>query len=221
MTNKNLNSLELAQGDQVLKDDYNLSEILAKSPDKRLVILGGNGIKQDSYYYLKTVFLTRTVAQAGISVMTGGGAGIMEAANKGAKTANSSASSYGLRVESIGEEISASNSYIDKSCGFMFKTLAVRLITLLSSANAIVFFPGGFGTLEELFSLLVRLKIGIMNNIPVYLYGSKFWSGLISWLDNTVRNEGVINEEHLKLFKIEDDIEKISKDIISCCMKEN
>ncbi len=86
---------------------------------------------------------------------------------------------------------------------------------MIGSSDAIVLFPGGFGTLEELFSLLVRLRVGMMKKVPVYLFGSEFWSGLINWLSTVVLQNKTISEQDLKLFKIEDDIEKISTEIIS------
>ncbi|MDR3030883.1 MAG: TIGR00730 family Rossman fold protein [Holosporales bacterium] len=215
MIDKKPNSWELTQGETVFKDDFSLSEAISSSKDKRIAILGGSGIEKASEYYQKAVILAETISAAGISIITGGGPGIMEAGNKGAKSVKSTAFSYGLKVKSIKKEIEANNSYIHENCDFTFNTLSIRLLTLLSISDAIVFFPGGFGTLEELFSLLVRIRVDIMKKIPIYLFGSKFWKRLISWLDEIVKAEEVISEENLKLFKIEDDIEKISNEIIS------
>ena len=219
--NKEPNNLELRQEESVFKTDLLLSKKISEKTDRKIAIFGGSGIERGSEYYEKARQFANLISNAGISVITGGGPGIMEAGNKGSSEANNDkAFSYGLKVAAIKEEVVANNRYIDKSCDFTFDTLAVRLITLISVSDAVVFFPGGFGTLEELFSLLVRIKVGMMNPIPIYLFGKHFWMGLFDWLEEVVLKEGAINRSNFELFKMEDDIEKIFQEIKTCTEKE-
>jgi len=165
--------------------------------------------------------LGKLISATGISIITGGGPGIMEAGNKGAQSEESIASSYGLRVSAIAGENMDEKGYFDDNGCFIFDTLAVRLLTLISSSDAMVFFPGGYGTLEELFCLLVRIRVKMMKQVPIYLFGSEFWGGLVSWLEGPVLSKEVIRKQDLNIFKIEDDIEKISQSIISHCLSLN
>lgn len=212
---KRPNSVELSKDGSVFLDDYSLTEKILEKNQKLVAIFGGSCISEDSIYFQKAKDFAGLISASGISVITGGGPGIMQAGNMGAKLSNPSISSYGLRVEAIKDECIVNNPYIDKGCEFTFNTLCIRLLTLIGSSDAIVLFPGGFGTLEELFSLLVRLRVGMMKRMPVYLLGSEFWNGLINWLSTQVLENKVISEKDLQLFKIEDDIEKISSEIIS------
>ncbi|GHT89277.1 cytokinin riboside 5'-monophosphate phosphoribohydrolase [Alphaproteobacteria bacterium] len=211
------NSLELAQGEEGFNADFSLSSDILSRNGRKVAIFGGVGIEKFSETYEKAVVLARLVSKAGISIITGGGLGIMEAANKGAKSAESTAFSYGLKVRVI-EEAMSKNEFMDANCEFTFNTLSIRLLTLISASDAIVFFPGGFGTLEELFSLLVRLKVGMLKKLPIYLFGSKFWNGLMNWLAKTAQNECVIAAEHMNLFKLKDDVDEISNEIIAYCL---
>ncbi len=212
---KKSNCIELSKGTIAFSDDYSLTNKILEKKQKLVAIFGGSCITEDSFYFQKAKEFAGLIAVSGISVITGGGPGIMQAGNMGAKLSNPSVASYGLRVEAIKDEYIAENPYIDKDCEFTFNTLSIRLLTLIGSSDAIVLFPGGFGTLEELFSLLVRLRVGMMKKVPVYLFGSEFWSGLLNWLSTKVLQNKVISAQDLKFFKLEDDIEKISSEIIS------
>ena len=222
MENKRPTCLDLSLGIEAVIKDLAISKDIINRPGKRVAMFGGTQIPHTSSYYEEAEYLAKLISSAGISVITGGGPGIMEASNKGAKASNfSGSSSYGLKVGAIKIEYLPDNPYIDEDSSFTFNTLSVRLLTLISSSDVIVFFPGGFGTLEELFCLLVRIRVEMLGKIPVYLVGSKYWSGLVSWLSNFVLPEKVINSQDLELFKIEDDIEKVSQGIISHCLALN
>ncbi|MDR1034799.1 MAG: LOG family protein [Holosporales bacterium] len=197
-----------------------MSRLIANRGKRFIAFFGGSGIPAGSFYYEKAVELATAITSAGGVVLTGGGPGIMEAGNRGAGLGKEG-SSYGLLVNTIHREFSGSNSYIDPENRFVFETLSVRLLTLISCSRAIVFFPGGFGTFEELFSLLVREKVEMMQSLPIYLFGSKFWNGLLKWLKDTVIPEKVIEPECLELFSIEDDLTKIANNIIEHCLQEN
>ena len=215
MIDKKPNCIELESDESVFVRDLSISKEISCRDEKLVAIFGGGGIPRESFYYQKAMEFAKNIASSGISVITGGGPGIMEAGNRGAKSSESLSNSYGLKVSAIKDEDLGDITYLDPNCDFTFDTLAVRLLTLIANSNAIVFFPGGYGTFEELFSLLVRIKVDMMKGVPIYLFGSKFWGGLISWLSEVVKNEGTIGDEHLSLFRVEDDIEKISQEIIS------
>ena len=221
MDNRKPNCLELSTDASVFSSDFSLSKEIFERQQKLVAIFGGGGISEDSNYYQKAKEFASLISQSGISIITGGGPGIMQAGNNGAKLADSSASSYGLKVEAIKDEDVGESPFIDSDCKFTFNTLSIRLLTLIGSSDAIVFFPGGFGTLEEMFSLLVRVRVGMMKKPPIYLCGSEFWGGLFSWLSSEVLRNGAISEKDLELFKLEDDIQKISSEIISIISGSN
>ncbi|MDR0630657.1 MAG: LOG family protein [Holosporales bacterium] len=208
------NGLELTLGAQAFAADINIANVILNKDERFVAIFGANAISENQFYYQKAVDLAKVLASAGLSIMTGGGHGIMEAGNKGAKGISNS---YGLQVNAIHRE-RENSPYLDPEGVFMFNTLSIRLLTLISRASVIVFFPGGFGTLEEMFSLLVRIKNGLMKAVPIYLFGSEFWNGLFFWLRDFVKKEGAIDKEHLDIFKIEDDIDKIAQATVSYCL---
>ncbi|MDR2598339.1 MAG: TIGR00730 family Rossman fold protein [Holosporales bacterium] len=211
------NGVELSAGRPAFLRDLGISQSITERGERFVAFFGGSGIPVESVYYTKAVELAGAIAAAGGTVLTGGGPGIMEAGNRGAQQV-ANGSSYGLLVNTIHREFSGSNAFIDPENEFVFHTLSVRLLTLISNSRAVVLFPGGFGTFEELFSLLVRVKVEMMRPLPIYLFGSRFWNGLIKWLEETVMAEGTIEPDHLKLFKVEDDSVKIANEIIENCL---
>ena len=221
LVNREPNGLELSLGAEAFVKDVSIGKELSNRAGKKVAILGGGGISADSPYYKEALKLGRLLASAGVSVITGGGPGIMEAGNKGAKLSESHSASYGLKVNAIKGEHLDGLTYFDDDGLFEFNTLAVRLLSLISNSDAVVFFPGGYGTLEELFSLVVRMRVNIMNKVPVYLFGSEYWNGLVAWLTDVVLPNKTINKQDLDLFSIEDDVENISNNIINYCSQLN
>ena len=206
--------LELSSGVGAFTNDLAICERVLALPQKLVAIFGGNGIAENSPYCRAARKLAGLLSKSGLSVVTGGGGGIMSAGNAGAKECNSGIPTYGLRVECIVCENIEETPFLDKEHIFDFKTLSVRLLTLIGGCDAVVFFPGGFGTLEETFCLLVRLKLGMIASKPVYFYNSEFWSGLLQWLSSPVLGCGAIKKQDLELIKMEDDIKKIASGII-------
>ncbi|MDR1390847.1 MAG: TIGR00730 family Rossman fold protein [Holosporales bacterium] len=204
------NCSELVGGYEGFISDFSTSQEILKKKQKLVAVLGGGKISEDSAYYRKAKDFAGLISAAGISIVTGGGPGIMQAGNDGTTT---SVSSYGLKVKDIKNE--SSGSQLGTNCEFMFNTLSIRLLTLIGASDAIVLFPGGFGTLEEMFSLLVRTKVEMMKKVPIYLFGVKFWEGLVSWLSSEVLGNKAISEEDFELFKIKDDVKEMSNEIIS------
>ncbi len=213
---KNPNGVELRCGMEAFREDLGTTDALLRKLENLVAIFGGSGILAGSEYYRQASRMAERLAGAGISVITGGGPGIMEAANRGAlEAASGDAKSYGLKVTAIKEEIvSEEDSYLSEDCGFTYNTLSVRLLTLISSSDVVVFCPGGYGTFEELFCLLVRIKVNMMREIPIYLIGTDFWKGLVDWLKTTVVQTGTIEARHVDLLRVEDDVEKVASEII-------
>jgi uncharacterized protein (TIGR00730 family) len=154
---------------------------------------------------VKTAFL---LAQAGIPVITGGGPGIMEAANRGAMEAGGR--SIGCNIELPFEQ--GSNPYLTRSLNFKF--FFVRKTMFVKYATAFVVFPGGYGTLDELFEALTLIQTGKVKHFPVILFGSHYWSGLVAWLTETVAAEHKVNREDLFLFRVTDDPAEAARIVI-------
>jgi uncharacterized protein (TIGR00730 family) len=149
--------------------------------------------------YAKAVETARLLANAGIPVITGGGPGIMEAANRGAMEAGGM--SVGCNIELPFEQ--GSNAYLTRSLNFKF--FFVRKMMFVKYATAFIVFPGGYGTLDELFEALTLIQTGKVKHFPVVLFGREYWSGLVDWLTRTVAAEHKINPADLDLFKVTDD----------------
>ena len=138
------------------------------------------------------------LAHAGFAVITGGGPGIMEAANRGAFEAGGT--SVGCNIELPHEQ--KSNDYLTLS--LKFKYFFVRKMMFVKYSNAFIIFPGGFGTLDELFESLTLIQTRKIRNFPVVLYGSSYWGGMIDWITGTVLSKANIAEEDLKLLHLTD-----------------
>src|SRR5215210_1083508 len=141
----------------------------------------------------------RVVGESGLAIITGGGPGIMEAANRGAKDA--SALSVGLNIELPFEQ--GGNPYCDIALDFHY--FFARKIMFVRYASGFVVFPGGFGTMDELFEALTLIQTGKITEFPVVLVGSSYWRGLIDWLAGPMVDEGNISPDDLDLFRVTDD----------------
>jgi uncharacterized protein (TIGR00730 family) len=159
-------------------------------------------------YYVKAVQTAMLLAQAGIPVLTGGGPGIMEAANRGAIEAGGL--SIGCNIELPFEQ--GSNGYLNRSLNFKF--FFVRKTMFVKYATAFIVFPGGYGTLDELFEALTLIQTGKVKHFPVILFGSAYWSGLVEWLTRTVAEERKINPTDLQLFRVTDDPAEATRIVI-------
>jgi uncharacterized protein (TIGR00730 family) len=151
--------------------------------------------------------LARTVArrlgEAGLAIITGGGPGLMEAANRGAREAG--VRSVGLRIELPFEQ--GMNRYVDLPLWFHY--FFTRKLMFVRYATGFVVLPGGFGTLDELFDSLTLIQTGRVRHFPVLLVGSDYWSGLIAWLRERLAGEGKIAGEDLELLTVSDDPEEV------------
>jgi uncharacterized protein (TIGR00730 family) len=211
---KEIHSAELLINPQSLIDDYKMGQEITNIQGRVVAILGGGNVENKSTYYKEAQIFANSIASKNISIITGGGSGIMEAANYGASLADPNKMlSYGIRVKAIIDEMAIASP---SQKIYEFETLSLRLLTLISACDVAVFFPGGFGTLEELFSLLVRIKVNMVKKIPIYLFGSTFWTPLRQWMDSCLVEENVITEVDTRLFTIIDDLEMLSRQIVLC-----
>jgi uncharacterized protein (TIGR00730 family) len=141
----------------------------------------------------------RQLGVAGFSVISGGGPGIMEAANLGARDAG--AESIGLNIELPFEQ--APNPYQDLELEFHY--FFTRKVMFVRYANAFVVFPGGFGTLDEMFEALVLIQTEKIRNFPIVLMGSEFWDGLLDWMRRRLMEERTIDADDLEMLRVTDD----------------
>lgn len=153
------------------------------------------------------------LAEAGFAVITGGGPGIMEAGNRGAKAAGGT--SVGLNIKLPFEQ--GPNPH--QTVGVDFRYFFVRKMMFVKYAVAFIILPGGFGTIDELFEALNLMQTNKIKRFPLYLVGSEFWGGLVDWLKNTVVKRGLLYESELELVQVIDDPDELVKQI-SWCEKE-
>ena len=164
-----------------------------------VTIFGSARTRPDDPHYAAAVETARLLAQAGIPVITGGGPGIMEAANRGALEGGGL--SIGCNIELPFEQ--GANTFLTRSLNFKF--FFVRKTMFVKYATAFIVFPGGFGTLDELFEALTLIQTGKVKHFPVVLFGREYWSGLVDWLTRTVAGERKVNPADLQIFKVTDD----------------
>jgi len=147
--------------------------------------------------------LARRLGERGFSIITGGGPGTMEAANRGAQDAG--AQSIGLAIELPMEE--STNPYVDIS--LVFHYFFTRKVMFVRYASAFVVFPGGFGTFDELFEALTLRQTGKIKAFPVVLVGTDYWCGLIEWLRDTVLADGKISDFDVDDLEVTDDLDRV------------
>jgi uncharacterized protein (TIGR00730 family) len=166
---------------------------------REVTIFGSARIKKTDRWYKEGVLLGRMLAKSGFTVITGGGPGIMEALNRGAKEGGGK--SIGLNIQLPNEQ--RINPYVDR--GRAFHYFFTRKVMLAASAQAYVYFPGGFGTLDELFEMVTLIQTGKMQPTPVVCVGKEFWSGLFAWMDAMpVKKYKTLTAKELKLIQVVD-----------------
>lgn len=167
-------------------------------------IFGSARTKPDHPYYQKAQDTARLITELGFGVITGGGPGMMEAANKGAKEAGGT--SVGLCITLPFEE--KPNEYVDVPYALKFDYFFARKVMFVKYAQGFIVFPGGFGTLDELFESITLIQTKKIKAFPIILIGTAYWEGLIDWIKSTLLAEGMINEKDLSLFHLTDSPEE-------------
>ena len=170
-------------------------------------IFGSARSKPGDPHYQKAEFLARLLAEHGFSVITGGGPGVMEAANKGA--AEAGGQSVGMNIRLPFEQ--KPNPYANLSINY--KYFFIRKVMFVKYAMAYVILPGGFGTMDELFEALTLIQTKRIKPFPVILMGSEYWKGLFDWLRETMLRDNKISPEDLERFQIIDDPNEIVRHI--------
>lgn len=175
-------------------------------------IFGSARTPASSPYYQVAEEIARKLALEGYGIISGGGPGIMEAANKGAHSVGGA--SVGLNIDLPMEQ--GANPYIDMDKLLNFRYFFVRKVMFVKYAQAFVLLPGGFGTLDEMFECLTLVQTKKIEKIPIILYGTEFWQGLLSWVATTMRDkEHTISPndlDYVKLVDSSDEVVKIIRD---------
>jgi hypothetical protein len=170
-----------------------------------VTIFGSARLKRDDPLYEKIVRTTKMLASEGFGIITGGGPGAMEAANKGAREAGGC--SVGCNIDLPFEQ--EANEYLDISINFHY--FFVRKMMFVKYAEAFVLFPGGFGTLDELFEAVTLIQTQKIDNFPVVLFDSGYWKGLVDWIEDSLYARGNISEKDKKILRLTDDPEEVVK----------
>lgn len=168
-------------------------------------VFGGARFEEGSQYYQQAMNVGAMLSQHGFSIITGGGPGIMEAANRGAKMGRGK--SVGLNIELPHEQ--EPNPHLDISLSFRY--FFVRKLMFVKYAMGFVIFPGGFGTMDELFEALTLVQTKKVISFPLVLYSSEYWKGLVEWIRGTLVERGAISREDIDLIYVVDDSADIAR----------
>lgn len=172
-------------------------------------IFGSARTKPDHEYYKLAEEIAYKLTKEGYGIITGGGPGIMEAANKGAKTAGGK--SVGLNIELPFEQ--SSNPYIDSDKLITFDYFFVRKLMFIKYAQGFVVLPGGFGTMDELFEALTLIQTKKIGKFPIVMAGKEYWGGLFDWIKSTLIREKMIEPSDLNLLMLAEDADHAVKHI--------
>src|SRR5438445_1869389 len=178
---------EFVEGFDTLSDVYSA-----------VTVFGSARTPADDPYYEHAVETARLLAQEGFPIITGGGPGIMEAANRGCQEGNGL--SIGCNIELPFEQ--GLNPYVERAINFRY--FFVRKTMFVKYSTAFIVFPGGYGTMDELFEALTLIQTGKVKHFPVILFGAEYWGGLAEWLRDRVAGEGKIATTDLRLFTVTD-----------------
>ena len=200
-----------------IKESWRLFRILAEFVEgfdsmagvgPAVTFFGSARVGENDRYYKMARELARELSEEGLAIITGGGPGIMEAANRGAQEGGGT--SVGLNIDLPFEQ--EPNQYIDKMVNFRY--FFVRKMIFIKYAMAFVILPGGFGTMDELFEALTLIQTHKIAPFPLFLIGSDFWKGLSDWVKETMLEEGMISPEDLDIIHIVDSKEEVIKEVI-------
>ncbi len=175
-----------------------------------VAVFGSARLSETSPFYADARELGRKLVESGFAVITGGGPGIMEAANRGAFEAGGT--SIGCNIELPFEQ--HENPYLSMSINFRY--FFVRKTMFVKYSNGFVIFPGGFGTLDEVFESLTLVQTRKINRFPIVLYGKSYWQGLLDWIKGTQLAAGVISPEDMNLLIVTDSIDEARDILVDC-----
>ncbi len=183
-----------------------------------VTIFGSARTKPGTKHYKLAQKVAKKLAKAGFGIITGGGPGIMEAANKGAQKGNNASTGLGINLPFE----QGANPFIDHDKLVEFNYFFVRKVMFVKYAQAFVVMPGGFGTLDELFEAITLIQTKKIDRFPVILFDTKFWEGLIDWIKETLQDEyGYISPNDLDLIHLTDDPDEVLTIIEDFYKKQN
>jgi hypothetical protein len=189
----------VADADRIGQEFLEGFEAVERIGRPAVTVFGSARIDEDDPEYAEAREVGRLLAEAGFAVVTGGGPGVMEAANRGARDAGGL--SVGFNIELPHEQFT--NRYLDISV--TFKHFYARKTMFVKAAEGFVIFPGGFGTLDELFESLTLIQTGKVLHFPVVLFDSEYWQPLLDWIRERLLADGMISPEDLELLEVTDD----------------
>ncbi|HEX4207853.1 MAG TPA: TIGR00730 family Rossman fold protein [Ktedonobacteraceae bacterium] len=199
---------------RIMSEFVNGFDALAHIPPS-VAVFGSARLTPENPNYTAAVETARLLAKAGFGIITGGGPGMMEAANKGAQAGDGL--SVGCNIELPFEQ--HSNPYLDIDLEFRY--FFVRKTLFVKYSNAFIIFPGGFGTMDELFEALTLIQTKKVSNFPVILYNSKFWGGLVDWMRDAMLNLGTISKEDLYLLRLSDSPQQMCDWVVNSYHRNN
>jgi uncharacterized protein (TIGR00730 family) len=185
-------------------------EAVDKIQKPAVTMFGSARVREGDAPYRQARAAARRFAEEGWSVVTGGGPGVMEAANRGAKEGDGL--SVGFNIQLPHEQ--RSNPYID--IGVTFRHFYVRKTMFVKAAEGFVVFPGGFGTVDELFEALTLIQTGKVLHFPVVLFDTDYWGELLDWVKGELLSDGMISPEDLDLLFATDDVEEVVARVTEC-----
>lgn len=191
--------------EEILRAEKNL-----KGPEHYIAIFGSGDLKPNHSYYQQAYNLALQLAQSGCSIVTGGGGGIMEAANRGAQEGKGASIGLCLKLRNYEKQ----NPFLDEGKALEFSSFFSRKATFLKHIKGIVVFPGGLGTLDEVFEVLIAMRAQQIPLFPCYLIGRAFWEGLMTWMKEKVFDQGLAPKQLLDQLILTDCVEEIPSSII-------
>ena len=199
-----------AEVDRIAEEFLHGFEAVARIDRPAVAIFGSARIREDSPEYASAREVARRFAEEGWAVVTGGGPGVMEAANRGAK--DGGGLSVGLNIELPHEQ--HVNPYVDIE--YTFDHFYVRKVCFVKPSEGFVIFPGGFGTLDELYEALTLIQTGKVLHFPVVLYGRDHWQEMLDWIRDELLAGGMISPEDVDLLHATDDPDEAVRLVIEC-----
>jgi uncharacterized protein (TIGR00730 family) len=194
-----------------IRDEFRKGFELVSQIDRPGVsIFGSARTRQTSRWYQAAMDIAEGFAREGFAVVTGGGPGIMEAANRGARRGDGLSVGFGITLPNEQEM----NDYLDIS--YVFKHFYARKVCFVKSSEGFVALPGGFGTNDELFESLTLIQTHKIDHFPVVLFGVDHWQPMVDWVHQTLLPEGQIDEEDINLFAVTDDPEAAVRAVVEC-----
>lgn len=183
---------------------------IAKIDRPAVTMFGSARIPAGHPYYESARAVGRRFAERGWAVITGGGPGLMEAGNRGAKEGGGLSVGFNIQLPFEQHE----NPYLDIE--YTFEHFYARKVCFVKPAEGFVIMPGGFGTLDELFEALTLIQTGKVSHFPVVLFDSDHWAELLDWVRDELRAEGLVSNEDLDLLSVTDDVEEAVEIVIDC-----